>query len=154
VSGFHYVASETGEVSTMTHKKDRGCQKTKADGSQCEAGAITGSRFCYFHDPSKAHERLVAQRAGGRARSRGIAVLPEGTPDRPLETAADGMALLREVVNRVLTGKLNPKTATAVGYLLNIFLRALSQRDFEARLALLEDVAPDQRASPEAPWDP
>jgi len=135
----------------MSEESSHSCRHVKADGIRCRASALAGSKYCFFHDPAKAPERRSAQRAGGEARSRGIAVLPEGTPDRPLETAADGMALLREVVNRVLNGKLNPKTATAIGYLINIFLRAVSQHDFEARVALLEEVGTDQRSSPVFP---
>ena|SRR5882672_3648435 len=37
---------------------------TKPDGANCQARALPGPEFCFFHDPSKAEERRKAQ--GGR----------------------------------------------------------------------------------------
>jgi hypothetical protein len=111
-------------------KDDRICQKIKQDGTQCKTRPLTGSRFCFFHDPGKAPERKAAQQAGGRARSRRMAVLPEETPDYPLATAMEGMALIGEVVNKVIRGDLDPKIATTIGYLISIAFRGFSQRGF------------------------
>jgi hypothetical protein len=132
-------------------KVSRVCEAIKPEGRQCEAAAIAGSRYCYFHDPGKARDRKAAQQAGGRARSRRMAVLPGGTPDYPLETAAQGIALLREVVNKVIRGDLDPKIATTVGYLISIVIRGFSQHEFESRIAMLEDVLKDQRSLAESP---
>ena len=42
------------------------CSATKQDQSKCQAAAIPGSEFCFFHDPSKAEKRREAQAQGGR----------------------------------------------------------------------------------------
>jgi hypothetical protein len=42
------------------------CSATKRDESKCNAAAIPGSEFCFFHDPSNAEERREAQARGGR----------------------------------------------------------------------------------------
>ena len=42
------------------------CCATKPDQSNCRAPTLPGSEFCFFHDPSKAGERLEAQAQGGR----------------------------------------------------------------------------------------
>jgi hypothetical protein len=131
----------------MKDEQNGVCQEIKPDGAQCKARPLTGSSFCFFHEPSKARARLSAQRAGGIARIRGSAEISDGTPDRPLETGADGIALLAEVVNKVLKGKLKPKVGAAIGYLLNVFFRAHAQCDLEARLKVLEEVYEAQRSA-------
>lgn len=124
----------------MKNKKDSVCQKTKVGGSQCEASALTGSTFCYFHDASKAHDRRVAQRAGGIARSRQCAVLPRETPDRPVRKISDVVELLGETLNQVRRGQIDSKVANSVAYIAGILLKALERGPLEERIASLEEI--------------
>jgi molybdopterin/thiamine biosynthesis adenylyltransferase len=124
----------------MKNRKHSVCQKIKAGGSQCEASALTGSRFCYFHDPSKAHERQVAQRAGGLARSRQCAVLPRETPDRQVRKICDVVEVLGETLNQVRRGQIDPKVANSVAYIAGILLKALERGPLEERIASLEEI--------------
>jgi hypothetical protein len=134
------MGSELGGVSSMKNRNHSVCQKTKVDGSQCEASALTGSRFCYFHDPSKAHERQVAQQAGGIARSRRAAVLPLETPDWQVRKMSDVVELLGETLNQVRRGQLDPKVANSVAYIAGILLKALERGPLEERIASLEEI--------------
>jgi hypothetical protein len=49
-------------------------------------------------------------------------------------------ALLSETINLVRSGRLDPRTSNAVGYLAAVMLKALQQGDIEARLQALEAV--------------
>ena len=70
------------------------CQQIKANGRCCAAYARAGSVFCFFHDPETAVARGAARRAGGHKHR--AAVLPAMSPDRPLGTVDDVVALLGE----------------------------------------------------------
>jgi hypothetical protein len=48
------------------------------------------------------------------------------------------LSLLRDTVNRVLRGELDPKAATTVGYLAGLLIRAIEQQADDQRLAELE----------------
>lgn len=89
------------------------CQHTKFDGRPCHARRVTGSDFCFFHDPGKGAERERAQRAGG-SKSR-VAALPSTAPDARLLDARDVVKLLAETINQVRRGEVDPKVANAVG---------------------------------------
>lgn len=42
-------------------KSKKLCKARKQDGSKCEASALAGSEFCFFHDPSRSADRRAAQ---------------------------------------------------------------------------------------------
>ena len=94
----------------VTQRSSRRCERVKADGLRCEANAVAGSGFCFFHDPTKAEERAAARQKGGTERTRQAAVLALDTPDRSLATGGDVVALLATTVNQVLRGQLDPRS--------------------------------------------
>jgi hypothetical protein len=55
------------------------CSATKPDQSKCQAPALPGSEFCFFHDPSKAEKRREAQAQGGRQNR--MKTLEDSAPD-------------------------------------------------------------------------
>jgi hypothetical protein len=61
-------------------------------------------------------------------------------PERQLRNTADVCELLSTTINEVRSGKVQPRIATAVGYLANILLGALEQGPLEDRLLALEAV--------------
>lgn len=93
------------------------CQYTKREGQRCRANAMTNSRFCFFHEPSKAKERAAARRNGGIERSRRVAVFPSDTPDWSLGSAREMDDLVCEMLNKVLRGELDAKIARAAAEL-------------------------------------
>lgn len=48
------------------------CKAVKGDGRRCEAHALTGSPWCFFHDPGKGAERQAARGRGGVERSTNV----------------------------------------------------------------------------------
>ena len=112
------------------------CKAMKPDGSSCQAAALPGSGFCFFHDPTKAEDRRAAQSAGG---SQGrIKTLPEDAPDVKIEDCQDVAKLIAQTINQVRRGELDPRVANAVGYLANVLIKAVEQGDHEKRLEELE----------------
>ena len=134
----------------MLRHPSRQCKGTTADGTRCRANAMTGSEYCFFHDPSTAEEREAARQAGGRVGK--TTVLSPDTPDAPLSSMADVVRLLGETINQVRRGEIDPKVANAVGYLASALLRALEQGDIEKRLAQVEVIVQGQGV-PESPFD-
>jgi hypothetical protein len=124
----------------MTNQKARLCKSVKADGRRCAANAMTGSVFCFFHDPTKGNERQAARRNGGIERSRQIAVLPPETPDREIRKVPDVAELLVETVNLVRRGQLDPKVANSIANLAGIIIKALQIGTLEGRITSLEAI--------------
>ena len=114
------------------------CKAKKDSGERCKARPLSGSRYCFFHDPARARERRAAQKRGGKRHK--LAVLPSETADFPTETANDVVNLLGRTINQVRRGEIDPRIANAVGYLSGIILKAREQGDIEERLAKIEKV--------------
>jgi hypothetical protein len=129
----------------MKHAPKKSCVATKHNGKACNAAALPGSHFCFFHDPTKAAARRKAQSAGGLANR--MATLPADAPDVKVEDGADVVKLLGATINQVRRGEIDPRVANAVGYLANIVLAATGQRELENRLAELETLVKNRRQS-------
>jgi hypothetical protein len=114
----------------------RQCRYKKRDGKACRANATAPSRFCFFHDPDRAADRLQAQRAGG-LRNKAVS-LSADTPDCNLKNAGDVIALLGTTINQVRRGQVDQRVANSVGYLSGILLKALEVGALERRVADLE----------------
>lgn len=110
----------------------RHCEHQTRDGKRCQAYAIAQSAFCFFHDPTKAEDRLAARRAGGR-RNKGSS-LPTHGPDCELESVGDVLTLLATTINQLRKGQIDPRIANGIAYITSTFLRALELRTSESRL--------------------
>lgn len=112
------------------------CKSTTKGGERCQAPAIDGSSFCFFHDPDLADERQRAQSSGGR--NGATRTLPPSTPDLSVASSRDVVDLLSDTINQVRRGAIDPRVGNAVGYLANILLKAFEQGDIEDRVRALE----------------
>ena len=45
------------------------CKATRSDGKPCQASAVAGGEFCFWHDPARQAARMDAARRGGRSRA-------------------------------------------------------------------------------------
>jgi hypothetical protein len=123
----------------MTKSKSiRGCEASTRHGMVCQAAAVFGSSFCYFHDPARANERKEAQASGGRRHQ--LATLTAASPDVRIEDSGDVVALISVTINQVRKGSIDPRVANAVGYLANLLLKALENSDLEKRIESLEAI--------------
>jgi hypothetical protein len=123
------------------------CKAKKPDGSDCQAVALPGSEFCFFHDPEKAEKRREAQSLGGRHNH--MKTLDEDTPDLKIENCQDTVPLLSETINQVRKGQIDPRVANAVGYLANVIIKAVEQSDLEKRLEEIESIVKTNRPASE-----
>jgi hypothetical protein len=112
------------------------CNATKPDQSICQAVALPGSEFCFFHDPSKAEQRREAQAQGGRQNR--MKTLEDSAPDVKLEDSGDAIALITETINEARKGKIDPRVANSVGFLANILIKAVEKNKLETRIEQLE----------------
>ena len=100
----------------------------------CTDWALRGGTQCYFHaNPEKMSE--LGRRGGEVKGARGARYA-----ERSLKTVDDVTALLGDVIKDLGMGLIDPKEATAVGYLAAGMLKALQQGDIENRLRVLEAV--------------
>ena len=114
----------------------RPCQARTGDGSGCQAAALAGSDFCFFHDPDRADERREANAAGGRQGK--MKTLAADALDVRVESCQDVVRLISETINQVRRGELDPRVANAIGYLANVLIKAAERGDMEKRLEDLE----------------
>ncbi len=104
--------------------------KTKL-GQPCRGHALTGSKFCFFHDAASRLERLAAQSKGGRNRSHLELITTLPNSDFDLREPESSAALLNFVVNRLVRGQIEPKVACAIGYIVGLSRHVNEARDYE-----------------------
>lgn len=99
------------------------CQAMKRDGEQCKGYAMSGSDFCFTHNPNTSDQRKDARRKGG---SKGKArTLSADSLSVSLTSPNDIESLLAETINQTRRGELDAKTANTIGYLSGVLLKAI-----------------------------
>jgi hypothetical protein len=121
------------------------CKAQKPDGSDCQAVALPGSEYCFFHDPEKAERRREAQSLGGRHNH--MKTLDADTPDVKIENCHDTVPLLSDTINQVRKGQIDPRVANTLGYLASVLIKAVEQSDIEKRIEAIEAAVKTNRPS-------
>jgi len=112
------------------------CKHIKEDGNRCDSYVITGSDYCFSHDPERSEEKIAAVTKGGLQIKR-----PRVCGDNiRITKARDVMMLLARCINEVRQGQLSPKEANAVGYLANILLGAIKETDIETKIEEVQNA--------------
>ena len=114
----------------------RYCENTKRNGEGCQAMAMVGSRYCFFHNPETQKARRAAQQRGGQSNQ--AAVLPADAADVQLKSARDIATLLAQTINQARRGQIAPKIAGTIGYLASSLVKILETSNTEERLAKVE----------------
>lgn len=118
------------------------CQFKKPDGTKCQAHAIKGDKFCYFHNPVISdEEKRETQTRGGEAR--GLRV------KEPLEKIAinkipDVALLVVDTIHRVRSGEMDTRIANCLFIGANTLARVLEVRDLEERFDKLEQLVAEK----------
>ncbi len=121
------------------------CLATRTDGAAC--GAPPGKRgYCFFHDPERREALLSACSRGGSRRAVPLPI------DRPLE-ASEARGILVSVLGALLQGALDPNTARAAAYILQVERKIAEGEELEKRLAYLEAAVHGQKALAEPVFD-
>jgi hypothetical protein len=111
------------------------CEATNSRGLPCEMPAVTGSAFCFAHDPERAADRREARRQGGLNRRSAISGEPVN-----ISTSADVLDLIGLAVGDTLAQENSANRSRALATLLQVALRALEVGNQEERLARLEGL--------------
>ena len=109
------------------------CQATRKDGRPCTIRALTGSRFCFAHDPAKAEARDAARRRGGRGKAR-IARVERLVPG----TLRPVLTLLLTTLTETHAGTITPAQAGALSAVAGAIVKVYQAGVVEDRLAELE----------------
>ncbi len=97
------------------------CSAIARSGSRCNSPVLPDQAFCWVHSPDAAEARREASRKGGKNRSaqaRAQKLLPDAM------TTDELTGWLSVAFKQTLSGRLEPKTATAVATLARAFLEA------------------------------
>ena len=116
------------------------CQGRNARDEPCGAYAIDGSDFCYWHSPDMEDRRRESAARGGRSRHGRTLSAGSKTGDVSLESVADVVSLLEDVVRDLFSLENSIARGRAVGYICGLAVRALEVSDLEARIVRLEEL--------------
>lgn len=112
------------------------CEFIKPDGQNCEAYAVKGTSFCYFHNPDISdEEKKEAQTNGGANRA---LTLKEPLPVLPIAQPNDAVLLVADTINRVRAGKLDIRTANCLGFLADKLIKAFEASQTNDKLERIE----------------
>lgn len=116
------------------------CKATRPDGTPCAGYALTGSDYCFAHDPAVKGKRDRARRKGGRGRlGKGLSrVLPAGVGDMALDSPEAVRALLESCIGWALHGDLDRHTLHEITYAANATIGALKVSALADRIKRLE----------------
>jgi len=114
------------------------CKKRKVNGGQCNSSAMSGSDFCYFHNPAiSAEEKRGAQARGGAGRAKMLKVL---LPEIKIKKVSDITILLVDTINQVRAGKMDVKMANCMGFLSDKLTKTMEVGNLAERFNKLEQL--------------
>ncbi len=126
------MSKESHNGSAASNGK-RHCAALTKTGKPCPLNPLKGIQFCFIHDPASVDARFKARSQGGR-RSREINIPNKlskfeilGMPKFRIKTVADIVKLLGFVMNAIISGKIDPKIGTSIGFLCNCTLNGLDR---------------------------
>ena len=119
----------------------KACKAKNAKGEPCQAPAIDGSEYCFFHAPERAADRQAARVKGAKASPRKTVVLGNDVDLADAESVRALLAgMLREVMGTQTGGRMDiVKKARCAGYLGGILLKAVELSEIEKRITALEE---------------
>ena len=117
------------------------CQATRKDAQPCTVRAITGSAWCFAHDPARAADRDEARCKGGRGKGRS-----ERLGKLVPASVRPSLSLLFTALDEVHRGDLDPRAAGAMAALAGAITRLYQTGVLEERLAALEQAQAQAQA--------
>ena len=113
------------------------CEFKYPDGRQCAARPLSGSDFCFFHDPREeiAQKRLEGRRMGGKRK------VWKGLGNDKYRNVKDFKSLnelLNDAANAVMCGRMDARIGNCLASISNAMYRIIEARDIEGRLDEIE----------------
>ncbi len=116
------------------------CKFVKPTDINCLARAMKNEAYCFSHSQREeiVSKRKAAQSLGGKNSRR---VHNPSKNKIKLNNMCDVVSAIENTINDIKAGNISTNVANSMGYLLNIAVKALEQRDWEARIIKLEEAA-------------
>lgn len=121
------------------------CIFIKKDGNRCGGYPVEGSSYCINHEPRMQEKKLEAVKNGGAATS--YEKLELALPEMAISSPADVVSAATQTINEVRSGKLPPKVASTLGYLLGVVLKAYEVANLDQRVEMIESVLIERRTA-------
>lgn len=118
----------------------RACKAVNQDGSPCKMYPLKDSDYCFNHDPNLELERTQARVLGG-SHTKFVGGLPV-----IIQTSEDVMAIISQVVGNLLAMDCTVAQSKALLLAAQTALSCLQIRQFEDRLAKIENLLEDKNA--------
>ena len=129
----------------MTSTSNGRCKALTRAGARCQAYAIKGSVFCYWHDPAQAKARTAARAKGGHARhGRKIGSTGRRGGVR-ITCAADTLPVVADAINDLLGLEVSISRSRAIGYLAGVVCNVYETTDLTERIEGLERAQAEGR---------
>ncbi|MCC7119891.1 MAG: hypothetical protein IT310_15305 [Anaerolineales bacterium] len=122
------------------------CKSKTTNGQLCQAQAITGSKYCFTHDPASGAARAKARKKGGRRNRTPHAGNSESIPTK-VRTIEDVLAVLDYALAETLPLENSIQRGRLLVALAGAFIEALEAGELEARLTALEQRIKNQNES-------
>jgi len=120
------------------------CNHIKKDGGECNSSAMSGSGYCYFHNPAiSEEEKKEVQARGGRNRA---VTLRGPLPEIEIAKVSDVTLLLVDTINQVRTGKMDVKMANCIGFLGDKLTKTMEAGSLAERFDKLERLVMGKNA--------
>ncbi len=106
--------------------------------TRCQAYSVEESDFCLSHDPNQKDEKLAAVRKGGQADS--YQSLKLSLPAFTIKEPQDVVPAVIQTINELREGKLPPRIANTVGYLLGVALKAFEVAEIDDKIEAIDRI--------------
>ena len=117
------------------------CSHQKSDRKRCRANALSGGTLCYFH--SQPGRTAEAGSKGGKRRA--IFRAENLKHFAPARSAAELADVVSQTLCDVRDGRIDAKTANAVGCLATCLLSLLKADTLEARMTAIEKFIAEEK---------
>jgi hypothetical protein len=128
--------------------KRKQCKFIKKDSAKCTSFAMSGSDYCYRHNPDVSEENKHNASSEGGKQCKEPQFIETPLPEMKVENMQDVVNLLADTINNVRTGKISTKSGTAIGYLSFILMQAMDKVSYE------KAVEEENKQKAEGKWVP
>ena len=112
------------------------CNFIKENNEQCQANAISDSKFCFSHDPNMEEAKRIATTRGGMAPKKNYDPLP---PIK-IDDSKDIVRLLVTTISEVRQGEIDIRVANCVGFLAGHLIKAFEIGEVNEKLELFNSL--------------
>lgn len=114
------------------------CEFIKQNGDRCGAYAVQSSQYCINHEESMKETKQNAVAKGGS--SDGYKTLNLNLEPFEIKNTSDVVIAVVQTINELRSGKLPPKLANTVGYLLGIAIKAFEVSEIDKKIEAIDRV--------------